>query len=226
MLPLILAAGAFAAVSSQRTQKEPESTNQETPEEIERFFNGRSRDKNLFPGKTLVAENSRIIRPNIAGVQHPVHAANAWEEYHKKYEGVAHALSSANFAGAENARYFRSDIKKNRRRPHLPDKEGFSDWLAVPTAYFEHESDPGNAYYPDMDYTWYEDQTGTAMTVPGAPHYMYTSQEFLGNPWGPSGQLFNAEGMRTKSKKDLPADAPIPYELRKKNKVRFYGLPQ
>lgn len=226
MLPLVLAAGAFAAVSVQRKDQDENPSNQETPDEIERFFVGRSRDRNLFPGKTLVAENSRIIRPNITGVQHPVHAANAWEEYHKRYEGVAHALSSANFAGGENARYFRSDINKNRRRPHLPDREAFDEWSVVPTAYFEHDQGPGESGYPDMDYTWFEDQTGTAMTAPGAPHYMYTSQEFLGNPWGPSGQLFNTEGMRTKSKKNLPADAPIPSELRKKNKVRFYGLPQ
>lgn len=225
MLPLLLAAGAFAAVSLQRTDQDANSSNKETQQEIDRFFNGRSRDRSLLPGKTLIAENSRIIRPNVNGVLHPVNAANAWEEYHRNYENVAHTLASANYAGGDNARYFRGDIHKNRRRPHLPDREGFEEWGVVPTSYFEHDSGPGKNGYPDMDYTWFEDQTGTAITVPGAPHYIYTAQEYLGNPWGPSGQLYNAEGMRTKSKRNLQTD-PIPTELKKKNKVRFYGLPQ
>ena len=227
MLPII-AAGAIAAVVTMQRPNESGTvlTNQETDEDIEKFFNGRSRDKNLMPGKTLIAENSRIIRPVLNGVQHPEQAAKAWESYQQKYENVAHTLANAYHAGGENARYFRGDINKKPRRPHLPDKESFGEWATVPTAYFEHEKAPGTDGYPDMDYTWYEDQTGDAMTVPGAPHYIYdNAQEFLGNPWGPSGQFYNAEGMRTKSKKDLQGDK-IPNHLKKKNKVRFYGLPQ
>lgn len=226
MLPLVLAAGAFGAVTLQRsTQSDTSSTNQESEDDIEKMVNGRSRDRNLMPGKTLIAENSRIIRPALNGVQHPELAAKAWEEYTKRYEDVAHTLGNAYHAGAENARYFRNDINKKPRRPHLPDKESFAQWSVIPTAYFEHEKNPGNAAYPDMDYTWYEDQTGDAITTPGAPHYIYTSQEFLGNPWGPSGQFFNAEGMRTKSEKDLQTEK-IPDSIKKKNRVRFYGLPQ
>lgn len=226
MLPLVLAAGAFGAVTLQRsTQSDTSSTNQESEDDIEKMVNGRSRDRNLMPGKTLIAENSRIIRPALNGVQHPELAAKAWEEYTKRYEDVAHTLGNAYHAGGENARYFRNDINKKPRRPHLPDKESFAQWSVVPTAYFEHEKNPGNAAYPDMDYTWYEDQTGDAITTPGAPHYIYTSQEFLGNPWGPSGQFFNAEGMRTKSEKDLQTEK-IPDSIKKKNRVRFYGLPQ
>lgn len=226
MLPLVLAAGAFGAVTLQRsTRSDTSSTNQESEDDIEKMVNGRSRDRNLMPGKTLIAENSRIIRPALNGVQHPELAAKAWEEYTKRYEDVAHTLGNAYHAGGENARYFRNDINKKPRRPHLPDKESFAQWSVVPTAYFEHEKNPGNAAYPDMDYTWYEDQTGDAITTPGAPHYIYTSQEFLGNPWGPSGQFFNAEGMRTKSEKDLQTEK-IPDSIKKKNRVRFYGLPQ
>lgn len=226
MLPLVLAAGAFGAVTLQRsTQSDTSSTNQESEDDIEKMVNGRSRDRNLMPGKTLIAENSRIIRPALNGIQHPELAAKAWEEYTKKYEDVAHTLGNAYHAGGENARYFRNDINKKPRRPHLPDKESFAQWSVIPTAYFEHDKNPGNAAYPDMDYTWYEDQTGDAITTPGAPHYIYTSQEFLGNPWGPSGQFFNAEGMRTKSEKDLQTEK-IPDSIKKKNRVRFYGLPQ
>jgi len=226
MLPIVLAAGAFAAVSAQRSNESGSVlANKETEEEVENFFLGRSRDKNLFPGKTLIAENSRIIRPNLNGVQHPELAAKAWGQYHKRYEDVAHTLSNAYHAGGDHARYFRGDINKKPRRPHLPDKESFAEWATVPTAYFEHDSNPGSNPYPDMDYTWYEDQTGDAITVPGAPHYIYTNQEFLGNPWGPSGQFFNADGMRTKSKKDLQRDK-IPDSIKKKNRVTFYGLPQ
>lgn len=226
MLPLVLAAGAFGAVTLQRsTRSDTSSTNQESEDDIEKMVNGRSRDRNLMPGKTLIAENSRIIRPALNGVQHPELAAKAWEEYTKRYEDVAHTLGNAYHAGGENARYFRNDINKKPRRPYLPDKESFAQWGVVPTAYFEHDKDPGNAAYPDMDYTWYEDQTGDAVTTPGAPHYIYTSQEFLGNPWGPSGQFFNAEGMRTKSEKDLQTEK-IPDSIKKKNRVRFYGLPQ
>lgn len=226
MLPLVLAAGAFGAVTLQRsTQSDTSSTNQESEDDIEKMVNGRSRDRNLMPGKTLIAENSRIIRPALNGIQHPELAAKAWEEYTKKHEDVAHTLGNAYHAGGENARYFRNDINKKPRRPHLPDKESFAQWSVIPTAYFEHDKNPGNAAYPDMDYTWYEDQTGDAITTPGAPHYIYTSQEFLGNPWGPSGQFFNAEGMRTKSEKDLQTEK-IPDSIKKKNRVRFYGLPQ
>ncbi len=226
MLPLVLAAGAFGAVALQRSdQGSQQMSNQETDEEIEKFFLGRSRDRNLMPGKTLVSENSRIIRPALNGVQHPEAAARAWESYTQKYENVAHTLSNAYHAGGENARYFRNDINKKPRKPHLPDKESFSEWAVVPTAYFEYESDPGNKDYPDMDYTWYEDQTGDAMAVPGAPHYIYTPQEYLGNPWGPSGQFYNQDGMRTKSVKDLQTEK-VPDSVKKKNRVRFYGLPQ
>ena len=226
MLPII-AAGAIAAVVTMQRPNESATvlTNQESEEDVENFFNGRSRDRNLMPGKTLISENSRIIRPVLNGVQHPEAAAKAWDTYQKRYEDVAHTLSNAYHAGGENARYFRGDINKKPRRPHLPDKESFGEWAVVPTAYFEHDNAPGRDGYPDMDYTWYEDQTGDAMTVPGAPHYIHTSQEFLGNPWGPSGQFFNVEGMRTKSEKDLQRDK-IPDSIKKKNRVRFYGLPQ
>lgn len=224
MLPILLASGAFAAVALQRSD-DPTPTNQESEKDVESFFLGRSRDKNLFPGKTLIAENSRIIRPNVNGVQHPETAAKAWDEYHRKYENVAHTLSSGYHAGGDNARYFRNDINKKPRRPHLPDKEGFSEWAAVPTAYFEHDNGPSGGNYPDMDYSWYEDQAGDAMAVTGAPHYIYTEQEFLGNPWGPSGQFFNAEGMRTKAKNDIQREKPTD-GLKRKNRVRFFGLPQ
>lgn len=226
MLPII-AAGAIAAVVTMQRPNESGTTlaNQETEEEIENFTLGRSRDRNLMPGKTLIAENSRIIRPVLNGVQHPELAAKAWDTYQKRYEDVAHTLSNAYHAGGENARYFRGDINKKPRKPHLPDKESFGEWAVVPTAYFEYDKAPGNSDYPDIDYTWYEDQTGDAITTPGAPHYIYTTQEYLGNPWGPSGQFFNAEGMRTKSEKDLQRDK-IPDSIKKKNRVRFYGLPQ
>lgn len=226
MLPILLAGGAFAAVSMQRSGDQSLlSTNQESGEDVENFFNNRARDRRLRAGKTLIAENSRIVRPVTNGVQNPEDAAKAWDEYHRRYENVAHTLSSANYAGGDNARYFRGDINKKPRRPYLPDRESFSEWSAVPTAYFEHEQHPGSSNYPDQDYSWYEDQAGDAIATPGAPHYIFTEQEFQGNPWGPQGQLFNAEGMRTKSVKDLQRDK-IPDSLKKKNKVRFYGLPQ
>ena len=226
MLPILLAAGAFAAVSLQPPNQNPsDSTNQESEEDIENFFLGRNRDRTLLPGKTLIAENSRIIRPTLNGVQNPEDAAKAWEEYHRKYENVAHTLSNANHAGGENARYFRGDINKRQRRPHLPDRESFSEWRVVPTSYFEYEDHPGSVY-PDIDYTWYDDQAGETMAVPGGPHYMHSAQEYMGNPWGPSGQFFHAEDMRTKSAKELHKREPVPDHLKKKNRVRFYGLPQ
>lgn len=84
MLP-ILAAGAMAAVVTMQRSNESgtDLTNQETDEEIEKFFLGRSRDRNLMPGKTLISENSRIIRPVLNGVQHPEAAAKAWDSYQK-----------------------------------------------------------------------------------------------------------------------------------------------
>ena len=52
MLPIVLAAGAFAAVSAQRSNESGSVlANKETEEEVENFFLGRSRDKNLFPEK-------------------------------------------------------------------------------------------------------------------------------------------------------------------------------
>lgn len=227
MLPILLAAGAFATVATQRAQEATGSSNQESEEDVERFFLNRQRDRNLMPGKTLIAENVRIIRPALNGVQHPVEAARQWEEYQRQYENVAHTLSNGNHAGAENARFFRGDINKKRRRPVLPDRESFKEWEAVPTAYFEFDDAPGSAGYPDQDFTWCEDQFGDAITAPGAPHYIFTDQEYQGNPWGPSGQFFNSEGMRTKAANavELQRDK-IPEDVRKKNRVRFYGLPQ
>jgi hypothetical protein len=223
MLPMVLAAGALGAVLMQRPSEKTTDQDNEH-DDTEKFMLGRSRDKNLMPGKTLIAENVRIIRPTMTGIQHPVDAADEWDEYHRKYENVAHELSNANYAGGDNARYFRNDINKRVRRAHLPDRESFSEWGVLPTTTFEYENHPGSSPYPDIDYSWYDDQTGETMAVEGAPHYI-AKQEYLGNPWGPSGQLFNTEGMRTKSVKDLKRDK-IPDRLKKNNRVSFYGLPQ
>lgn len=226
MLPILLAGGVFAAVSMQRTNEETSGGNgQETEEDIESFFNTRARDRRLTVGKTLIAENSRIIRPEANGVLDPEAHAKAWDGYHRQYENVAKTLSSANYAGGDNARYFRGDINKRPRRPYLPDKESFGEWSVVPTSYFEYENHSGKSNYPDQDYSWYDDQFGEAIATPGAPHYIFTEQEFQGNPWGPQGQLFNTEGMRTKSAKGLNKDN-VPAHMRKNKKVRFYGLPQ
>jgi len=224
MLPIILAAGAFGAVTLQRSQNT--TSDVESEEQIETFFLGRRRDKNLFPGKTITAENSRIIRPDVKGVLHPETAAREWDEYHRRHEDVAKTLSSGYYAGGDNARYQRSDINKKRRRPHLPDEESFKDWKAVPTVYFEHTGHPGKDGYPDMDYTSFEDQTGDAITVPGAPHYIITNNEHKGNPWGPSGQFFNAGGMRARSADERISTEKIPAKIKKDTRVRFYGLPQ
>lgn len=223
MLALIGAGIGLALVLSQRSDTNLGPNPNESLEEIEDFVNGRSRDRNLFPGKTLVAENSRIVRPVTNGVQHPEVSAKIWSDYHRKYENIAHSLYAHNAAGGQNMRIFRNDINKRVRQPTLPDKESYSEWAVIPNAHFEY--DQSSTVYPDMDYSFYEDQAGDAIAVPGAPHYIFTSQEYLGNPWGPSGQTFNTEGLRTKSKKDLQRDK-IPDVLKKKNKVAFYGLPQ
>jgi hypothetical protein len=222
MLPILLAAGAFATATLQPSSET--TSNQESDEDIEKFFLNRQRDRKLLPGKTLISENARIVRPALEGIQHPVDAAKNWEEYQRQYENVAHTLSNANHAGGENARYFRSDINKKRRRPVLPDRESFKEWESVPTAYFEYAESPDGGVYPDIDYSWHDDQSGDAITTPGAPHYIFTPQEFMGNPWGPSGQFYNA-GLRTTAQEDLQRDK-VPEEIRKKNHVRFYGLPQ
>ena len=224
MLPMVLASGALAAILTQRNSEDGDQDDESFDSEIDDPLMGFSRDRNLMPGKTLIAENSRIVRPKLDGVVNPVQAAKEWKEYHRRYENVAHHLASANFAGGENSRYFRNDINKRPRRPHLPDRESFQDWQVVPTAYFEYDENPRTEAYPDIDYTWYDDQTGETMAVPGAPYYI-PKQEFLGNPWGPSGQLFNTDGLRTKSSKDLQRDK-IPERLRSNKRVQFYGLPQ
>lgn len=224
MLALGLAGAAFAAVAmSQRSDGDMIGEKSESWDDIEDFTNGRSRDRNLYPGKTLTSETARIIRPIGTGVQHPEHVAKTWTNYHRAYEAATRAIAHNNADGGNNMRIGRNDINKRVRKPHLPDRESYSAWEVVPNATFEHENSAD--VYPDMDYSWYDDQTGDAVAVPGAPHYIHTAQEYVGNPWGPSGQLYNADGFRTKSKKDLQVDK-LPDSLKAQNKVRFYGLPQ
>lgn len=219
MLALALSAVAVGLVISKPSTDENEITSEETYQDIDDAMIGRIREENYAFGNNMTSETSRIIRP-ARGVVNPVKSAKTWTKYHRKINQALQDLYTKNQI-ADNQRILRTAIDCPLRIPSLPDGS-FAAFKAVPNAHFEYDSAPTSDYRLDNDYTKYDDQTGQAGGMPiRGNEYIWNPAEFFGNPWGPSGQLFDA--LRTKS--NYPsAYGDIPESYKKQKTVRFGGV--
>ncbi len=219
MLALALSLAAVGLAVTQMPATNLEQDPDETYRDIDDNMFGRIREENYADGNNYTSESSRIIRPT-NGIRNPIESAKVWTDYHRKQNQILQDLYVKNQV-ADNQRILRTTVDCAVRIPHLPDAS-FERFKNIPNAYFEYSTAPESDYRMDNDYSKYDDQVGQAggMPVHGI-EYIWNPAEFFGNPWGASGQLYNA----LRHKTNYPsAYGEIPESYKKDKTVRFGGV--
>lgn len=220
--------GALGLAGYYLTPEYSTNQNQDTnDQEIrEAMHTGFLRGTNSAKVNVTASEETRVIRnPNYALNEVRENAVKAWKYYKERNDMIAHSTNGA--AVLINRGTLRPNNQKKPGLLGLPTQEGmwgqaFGD---ISNAYFDIDS----GIPADQMTTNWRDQYGDAGGFPreGKPNVVL-NELYVGNPWGPGGQLFVAVGNQARNPgyPDVPPTGytkqeTVPASVRLKKRVQF-----
>lgn len=193
MLPAIGAIAAAGYVYSMSSSQQPpnDKSNPSVPgmEQREAMHSGFLRPANR--GQNILdSEELRQIRPGAGSVDPRLNAAE-WQKYHYAKNDKLGQLYSWGSA-LDNLKILRYNYSKKPGLLQLPNREGFSEFAALPNAHFDRIS----AAQPlDERVDLYRDPFGQAGGAPvQGRSNVVLNKLYVGNAWGPGGRDFIAVG--------------------------------
>lgn len=169
-----------------------ESTGDKNALELrEAHHTGFIRGTNASRTGQVTSEETRVIRtPNYSLGSALNNAAKAWAYYKEKNDFIANMTNGVNVL--INQATIRPTVRQRPGLLQLPSREAWSDKFGdiANVTYDINSGEPAD----NMTLTW-RDQYGDAGGFPreGRPNPVL-NEMYVGNPWGPGGQLFEAVG--------------------------------
>ena len=232
VLPAIgaIAAAGYVYNSGQNQQQKPAEPAEKygkNSEQREAMHSGFLRPANRA-ANILDSEELRAIRPAGGSVDPRLNAA-AWQEYQYNKNNVLGEMYGYGRA-LDNLKILRYDYSKKPGLLMLPNREGYEEFAALPNAMFDREF----AATPlDERIDLYRDPFGNAGGAPlQGRSNVVLNKLYVGNPWGPGGQQFEAVGNQHRDPnyaddkptgilKNTDRDADMPAVEKMKRRVRF-----